>query len=164
MLCGRMKRGKIRSYTNSFSLFLSRPTQSPPICLLLPINPLCPVCPPVLHVALKTMRLRMRKASQQSSPAHAPRPSRTKRRHSEVEECTPTGGGRGLLSTIKKLIRGNAVKVSCLRYLSPKWHPISYIVHYFGPGASATKGNRAPFWTQAQTVGRLLWIKATPRQ
>ncbi|CAB1339537.1 unnamed protein product [Coregonus sp. 'balchen'] len=36
------------------------------------------------------MRLRMRKASQQSSPAHAPRPSRTKRRHSEVEECTPT--------------------------------------------------------------------------
>uniref|UniRef100_A0A8C7MDD8 CTD small phosphatase like 2 n=1 Tax=Oncorhynchus kisutch TaxID=8019 RepID=A0A8C7MDD8_ONCKI len=57
------------------------------------------------------MRLRMRKASQQSSPAHAPRTSRTKRRHSEVEECTPTGGGRGLLSTIKKLIRGNAVKV-----------------------------------------------------
>uniref|UniRef100_A0A4W5PYZ2 CTD small phosphatase like 2 n=1 Tax=Hucho hucho TaxID=62062 RepID=A0A4W5PYZ2_9TELE len=57
------------------------------------------------------MRLRMRKASQQSSPAHAPHPSRTKRRHSEVEECTPTGGGRGLLSTIKKLIRGNAVKV-----------------------------------------------------
>uniref|UniRef100_A0A8C9SK91 CTD small phosphatase like 2 n=1 Tax=Scleropages formosus TaxID=113540 RepID=A0A8C9SK91_SCLFO len=63
------------------------------------------------------MRLRMRKASQQPSPAHAPRPSRTKRRHSEVEECTPTGGGRmeksdtGLLSTIKKFIRGNAVKV-----------------------------------------------------
>uniref|UniRef100_A0A8C7SZ55 CTD (carboxy-terminal domain, RNA polymerase II, polypeptide A) small phosphatase like 2b n=1 Tax=Oncorhynchus mykiss TaxID=8022 RepID=A0A8C7SZ55_ONCMY len=57
------------------------------------------------------MRLRMRKASQQSSPAHAPRTSRTKRRHSEVEECTPTGGGRGLLSTIKQLIRGNAVKV-----------------------------------------------------
>uniref|UniRef100_A0AAY5KZT1 CTD (carboxy-terminal domain, RNA polymerase II, polypeptide A) small phosphatase like 2b n=1 Tax=Esox lucius TaxID=8010 RepID=A0AAY5KZT1_ESOLU len=56
------------------------------------------------------MRLRMRKASQQQSPAHAPRPSRTKRRHSEVE-CTPTGGGRGLLSTIKKFIRGNAVKV-----------------------------------------------------
>uniref|UniRef100_A0AAY5KQ58 CTD (carboxy-terminal domain, RNA polymerase II, polypeptide A) small phosphatase like 2b n=2 Tax=Esox lucius TaxID=8010 RepID=A0AAY5KQ58_ESOLU len=63
-----------------------------------------------LHVTLKTMRLRMRKASQQQSPAHAPRPSRTKRRHSEVE-CTPTGGGRGLLSTIKKFIRGNAVKV-----------------------------------------------------
>uniref|UniRef100_A0A4W5NTE6 CTD (carboxy-terminal domain, RNA polymerase II, polypeptide A) small phosphatase like 2b n=1 Tax=Hucho hucho TaxID=62062 RepID=A0A4W5NTE6_9TELE len=53
------------------------------------------------------MRLRMRKASQQSSSARAPRTSRTKRRHSEVEECTPTGGGRGLLSTIKKLIRGN---------------------------------------------------------
>lgn len=114
-----MKRVKIRSYTNLF-FSLSLPTQSPPICPLLPINPLCPVCPPVLHVALKTMRLRMRKASQQSSPAHAPRTSRTKRRHSEVEECTPTGGGRGLLSTIKKLIRGNAVKVSrlsviCLR-------------------------------------------------
>lgn len=59
----------------------------------------------------------MRKASQQPSPAHAPRPSRTKRRHSEVEECVSAGGGRmrrsdtGLLSTIKKFIRGNAVKV-----------------------------------------------------
>ncbi|KAG9341893.1 hypothetical protein JZ751_018210 [Albula glossodonta] len=63
------------------------------------------------------MRLRMRKASQQPSPAHTPRPSRTKRRHSEVEECVPAGGGKmqksdtGLLSTIKKFIRGNAVKV-----------------------------------------------------
>ncbi|KAJ8407738.1 hypothetical protein AAFF_G00267820 [Aldrovandia affinis] len=63
------------------------------------------------------MRLRMRKASQQPSPAHAPRPSRTKRRRSEVEECAPAGGGKmpkgdtGLLSTIKKFIRGNAVKV-----------------------------------------------------
>ncbi|CAL8246782.1 unnamed protein product [Lota lota] len=57
------------------------------------------------------MRLRMRKASQQSVPAVAPRPSRTKRRHSDVEEDTPTSGGRGLLSTIKKFIRGNAVKV-----------------------------------------------------
>ncbi|KAL4660677.1 mono ADP-ribose polymerase PARP16 [Arapaima gigas] len=72
----------------------------------------------VLHATVKTMRLRMRKASQQPSPAHAPRPSRTKRRHSEVEACTPTGGGRmeksntGLLSTIKKFIRGNAVQCS----------------------------------------------------
>ncbi|KAG9352076.1 hypothetical protein JZ751_020489 [Albula glossodonta] len=63
------------------------------------------------------MRLRMRKASQQQpSPAHAPRPSRTKRKHSEVEECTPLGRAKmekpqtGLFSTIKKFIRGNAVK------------------------------------------------------
>ncbi|XP_072320775.1 CTD small phosphatase-like protein 2-B [Eucyclogobius newberryi] len=56
------------------------------------------------------MRLRMRKASQQSNPGLAGRPNRTKRRHSEVEEDTPTSGGRGLFSTIKKFIRGNAVK------------------------------------------------------
>lgn len=67
-----------------------------------------------LHVTAKTMRLRMRKASQQSNPSLASRPSRTKRRHSEVEEeeDTPTSGGRGLFSTIKKFIRGNAVKVT----------------------------------------------------
>ncbi|KAG5263807.1 hypothetical protein AALO_G00268830 [Alosa alosa] len=52
------------------------------------------------------MRLRMRKASQQTSPT---RPSRQKRKHSEVDECP--AGGKGLLSTIKKIIRGNAVKV-----------------------------------------------------
>ncbi|XP_056134574.1 CTD small phosphatase-like protein 2-B [Lampris incognitus] len=57
------------------------------------------------------MRLRMRKASQQPNPSLAARPSRTKRRHSEVEEDTPTSGGRGLISTIKKFIRGSAVKV-----------------------------------------------------
>ncbi|KAM9825946.1 CTD small phosphatase-like protein 2-B isoform X1 [Syngnathus typhle] len=56
------------------------------------------------------MRLRMRKASQQPIPSLAPRPSRSKRRHSEVEEDTPTSGGRGLFSTIKQFIRGN-VKV-----------------------------------------------------
>ncbi|XP_076148058.1 CTD small phosphatase-like protein 2-B [Alosa pseudoharengus] len=55
------------------------------------------------------MRLRMRKASQQTSPTHTPRPSRQKRKHSEVDECP--AGGKGLLSTIKKIIRGNAVKV-----------------------------------------------------
>lgn len=54
----------------------------------------------------------MRKASQQPNPSLASRPSRTKRRHSEVEEDTPTSGGRGLFSTIKKFIRGNAVKVT----------------------------------------------------
>lgn len=57
----------------------------------------------------------MRKASQQQpDPSLASRPSRTKRRHSEVEEDAPTGGGRGLFSTIKKFIRGNAVKVKAL--------------------------------------------------
>ncbi|KAG5839371.1 hypothetical protein ANANG_G00204290 [Anguilla anguilla] len=71
----------------------------------------------IFHVTVRTMRLRMRKASQQPSPAHAPRPSRTKRRHSEVEECVSAGGGKmrksdtGLLSTIKKFIRGSTVKV-----------------------------------------------------
>lgn len=53
----------------------------------------------------------MRKASQQPNPSLASCPNRTKRRHSEVEEDTPTSGGRGLFSTIKKFIRGNAVKV-----------------------------------------------------
>lgn len=53
----------------------------------------------------------MRKASQQSNPGLAGRPNRTKRRHSEVEEDTPTSGGTGIFSTIKKFIRGNAVKV-----------------------------------------------------
>ena len=67
-----------------------------------------------LHVTAQTMRLRMRKASQQPNPSLASRPSRTKRRHSEVEEDTPTSGGRGLFSTIKKFIRGNAVKVTNL--------------------------------------------------
>ncbi|XP_037345834.2 CTD small phosphatase-like protein 2-B [Pungitius pungitius] len=57
------------------------------------------------------MRLRMRKASQQPNPSLASRPSRTKRRHSEVEEDSPPSGGRGLFSTIKKFIRGNAVTV-----------------------------------------------------
>ncbi|XP_056269177.1 CTD small phosphatase-like protein 2-B isoform X2 [Pseudoliparis swirei] len=57
------------------------------------------------------MRLRMRKASQQPNPSLASRPSHAKRKHSEVEEDTPTTGGRGLFSTIKKFIRGNAVKV-----------------------------------------------------
>lgn len=69
------------------------------------------LCPADLHVTANTMRLRMRKASQQPNPSLASRPSRTKRRHSEVEEDTPTSGGRGLFSTIKKFIRGNAVKV-----------------------------------------------------
>ncbi|XP_012689877.2 CTD small phosphatase-like protein 2-B [Clupea harengus] len=55
------------------------------------------------------MRLRMRKASQQASPTRTSRPSRPKRKHSEVDECS--AGGKGLLSTIKKFIRGNAVKV-----------------------------------------------------
>lgn len=61
------------------------------------------------------MRLRMRKASQQPpNPSLAGRPARTKRRHSEVEEDTAASGGRGLFSTIKKFIRGNAVKVTTL--------------------------------------------------
>ncbi|XP_017260965.1 CTD small phosphatase-like protein 2-B [Kryptolebias marmoratus] len=56
------------------------------------------------------MRLRMRKASQHQNPALTSRTSRTKRRHSEVEEDPPTSEESGLFSTIKKFIRGNAVK------------------------------------------------------
>ncbi|KAG5848793.1 hypothetical protein ANANG_G00103200 [Anguilla anguilla] len=73
--------------------------------------------PAILHVTFRTMRLRMRKASQQPSPAHTPRSSRTRRKHSEVEECTPASGAKmekpetGIFSTIKKFIRGTAVKV-----------------------------------------------------
>lgn len=59
------------------------------------------------------MRLRMRKASQHQNPALTSRMSRTKRRHSEAEEEEPpTNEESGLFSTIKKFIRGNAVKVT----------------------------------------------------
>ncbi|XP_061598319.1 CTD small phosphatase-like protein 2-B [Cololabis saira] len=57
------------------------------------------------------MKLRMRKASQQPNPTVASRSSRSKRKHSEVEDDPPTSGGRGLFSTIKKFIRGNTVKL-----------------------------------------------------
>ncbi|XP_041074996.1 CTD small phosphatase-like protein 2 [Polyodon spathula] len=63
------------------------------------------------------MRLRMRKTSQQSNPVLTPHASRTKRKHSEVEDSVQEGGGKpqkndtGLLSSIKKFIRGNAAKV-----------------------------------------------------
>uniref|UniRef100_A0A3P9JA44 CTD (carboxy-terminal domain, RNA polymerase II, polypeptide A) small phosphatase like 2b n=1 Tax=Oryzias latipes TaxID=8090 RepID=A0A3P9JA44_ORYLA len=57
------------------------------------------------------MKLRMRKASQQPSPTLASRSSRTKRRHSEVEDDPPTTKRSGLFSTIKKFIRGNTVKI-----------------------------------------------------
>eukprot|EP00063_Salmo_salar_P050882 XP_014025717.1 PREDICTED: CTD small phosphatase-like protein 2-A isoform X1 [Salmo salar] len=75
------------------------------------------------------MRLRVRKASQQPStkpgpksspgrPASAPRPAQAKRKHCEVETTAATRRGprmqkneTGLFSTIKKFIRGNAVKM-----------------------------------------------------
>ncbi|MGH0172732.1 UNVERIFIED_CONTAM: hypothetical protein FKN15_005512 [Acipenser sinensis] len=63
------------------------------------------------------MRLRMRKTSQQSNPVLTPHTSRTKRKHSEVEDSVQEGGGKpqkndtGLLSSIKNFIRGNAAKV-----------------------------------------------------
>uniref|UniRef100_A0A8C7RY11 CTD (carboxy-terminal domain, RNA polymerase II, polypeptide A) small phosphatase like 2a n=1 Tax=Oncorhynchus mykiss TaxID=8022 RepID=A0A8C7RY11_ONCMY len=67
------------------------------------------------------MRLRVRKASQQPKPspgrpASEPRPAQAKRKHCEVAP-PPRRGLRmqkneaGLFSTIKKFIRGNAVKV-----------------------------------------------------
>ncbi|XP_050971483.1 CTD small phosphatase-like protein 2-B [Labeo rohita] len=55
------------------------------------------------------MRLRMRKASQQPNLARRPCPARTKRKHSEMEECS--GDSKGLLSSIKKFIHGSSIKV-----------------------------------------------------
>lgn len=63
------------------------------------------------------MRLRVRKAPQQPSKGHRTHPSQVKRKHREVEPSPVRGRGKmqknetGLLSTIKKFIRGNAVKV-----------------------------------------------------
>ncbi|XP_056356220.1 CTD small phosphatase-like protein 2 isoform X2 [Oenanthe melanoleuca] len=62
------------------------------------------------------MRLRSRKAAQQSHQLHTPRALRAKRKHSELEEPLPGGGGRppkndtGLLSSIKKFIKGSTPK------------------------------------------------------
>lgn len=73
----------------------------------------------------------MRKASQQPNPGLASRPSRTKRRHSEVEEDTPTSGGRGLFSTIKKFIRGNAVKVTTFHIKIKMARPFNLLLFFF---------------------------------
>lgn len=64
------------------------------------------------------MKLRVRKAPQQPSVGHQTHPSQAKRKHCEVEPSPVRGRGKmqknetGLFSTIKKFIRGNAVKVS----------------------------------------------------
>ncbi|GAB0194309.1 CTD small phosphatase-like protein 2 [Grus japonensis] len=69
-----------------------------------------------LHVVHMKMRLRTRKASQQSNQIHTQRALRAKRKHSEVEESLPVGGGKpqknetGLLSSIKKFIKGSTPK------------------------------------------------------
>uniref|UniRef100_A0A3B4C714 FCP1 homology domain-containing protein n=1 Tax=Pygocentrus nattereri TaxID=42514 RepID=A0A3B4C714_PYGNA len=63
------------------------------------------------------MRLRVRKASQQLNPTPPVRTTKAKRKHSEVEHTRPSGGAKmqksdtGIFSTIKRFIRGNAVKV-----------------------------------------------------
>ncbi|XP_011605953.1 CTD small phosphatase-like protein 2-A [Takifugu rubripes] len=63
------------------------------------------------------MRLRVRKAPQQPVSGRRNHPSQAKRKHCEVEPSPVRGPGKmqknetGLLSTIKKIIRGNAVKV-----------------------------------------------------
>ncbi|XP_048112562.1 CTD small phosphatase-like protein 2-A isoform X1 [Alosa alosa] len=73
------------------------------------------------HVTTGTMRLRVRKASQQPGPPPPPpkRSAQAKRKHSEVDHSVApaTAVARmqknetGLFSTIKRFIRGNAVKV-----------------------------------------------------
>ncbi|KAJ7403428.1 CTD small phosphatase-like protein 2 [Pitangus sulphuratus] len=71
---------------------------------------------PAFHVVPMKMRLRTRKASQQSNQIHPQRALRAKRKHSEVEETLPGGGGKpqkndtGLLSSIKKFIKGSTPK------------------------------------------------------
>ncbi|KAL2093384.1 hypothetical protein ACEWY4_010696 [Coilia grayii] len=76
---------------------------------------------PVFNVTSGTMRLRVRQASQQpgSAPPPPTRSSQAKRKHSEVDRPVhPTTAvarmqknETGLFSTIKRFIRGNAVKV-----------------------------------------------------
>lgn len=72
---------------------------------------------PVLHVTFGTMRLRVRKASQLRSATPSARTAKTKRKLSEVEHTLPSEDGKmqkrdtGIFSTIKRFIRGNAVKV-----------------------------------------------------
>ena len=64
------------------------------------------------------MKLRVRKAPQQPPLGRRTHPSPAKRNHREVEPSPVRGRGKmqknetGLFSTIKKFIRGNAVKVS----------------------------------------------------
>uniref|UniRef100_A0A671NHW4 CTD small phosphatase-like protein 2-A n=1 Tax=Sinocyclocheilus anshuiensis TaxID=1608454 RepID=A0A671NHW4_9TELE len=63
------------------------------------------------------MRLRVRKASQQRSASPSARTAKTKRKHSEVEHALSSEDAKmqkrdtGIFSTIKRFIRGNAVKV-----------------------------------------------------
>ncbi|XP_076026852.1 CTD small phosphatase-like protein 2-A [Genypterus blacodes] len=62
------------------------------------------------------MRLRVRKAPQQQTAGRRAQPSQAKRKHCEVAPSPVRGRGKmqknetGLFSTIKKFIRGNAVK------------------------------------------------------
>ncbi|XP_055516941.1 CTD small phosphatase-like protein 2 [Leucoraja erinacea] len=62
------------------------------------------------------MRLRMRKASQQPNSVHESRAAKTKRKRSDVDDSVPIMGVKpqkketGLLSSIKRLIRGTATK------------------------------------------------------
>ncbi|XP_040602102.1 CTD small phosphatase-like protein 2 isoform X4 [Mesocricetus auratus] len=62
------------------------------------------------------MKLRTRKASQQSNPIQTQRTARAKRKYSEVDDSLPSGGEKpsknetGLLSSIKKFIKGSTPK------------------------------------------------------
>ncbi|XP_010623166.1 CTD small phosphatase-like protein 2 [Fukomys damarensis] len=62
------------------------------------------------------MRLRTRKASQQSNPIQTQRTARAKRKYSEVDDSLPSRGEKppknetGLLSSIKKFIKGSTPK------------------------------------------------------
>ena len=66
------------------------------------------------------MRLRTRKASQQSNQIQTQSTARAKRKYSEVDDNLPSGGEKppknetGLLSSIKKFIKGSTPKVMVL--------------------------------------------------
>ena len=66
------------------------------------------------------MRLRTRKASQQSNQIQTQHTARAKRKYSGVDDSLPSGGEKtpknetGLLSSIKKFIKGSTPKVMVL--------------------------------------------------
>lgn len=93
--------------------------------------------PPSLRLSMwrrSMMRLRVRKAPQQPTLGRRSHLSQAKRKHCEVAPSPVRRRGKmqknetGLLSTIKKFIRGNAVKV-CSHYDS--WLLLCFVLFFF---------------------------------
>lgn len=84
------------------------------------------------------MRLRVRKAPQQPVSGRRNRPSQAKRKHCEVEPSPARRRGKmqknetGLFSTIKKFIRGNAVKVGTgMMFVCVVYYWIAAVIYLF---------------------------------